>query len=479
MSFPSPTPPSMPYVPGGFRPQGQNTTWEKFKPLIGFLVCLFVIFAVYKGWTDSVMEAVGIKEPAVTPTAVASEPTPNLMATIAAMQANGPQIVTQTVIMSQTAPISVSNSDINAIATMAVKEYQLNLPARPNSKSKLLVGSIRLDDRFGYCDKTNIGFVASGQPYFLKVAIDKLPSQDLYNSQIQVEGLEMKSDNCQFPLLEVVDIRFSGLATPSPLNLSIGGPIVTQPMTMANRYTGTFPSVAPTTNNPALKDIPFNGPDGKPLPTATPEPTATMTKSNTVNLIGTILQAEGCPDSNFTLATSSGEFLILFATLPTVSPLNYEVLVAGEIGELCGRKSIRVTTISYVPTATPHPTDIPNPTRTPRPTDTPTATATPIKVMLSGQMTALGGCDLAPYGITQGDKVYYLLFDNLNIPPQNQPILIRGLVSYESACFYPILRVIDFAIPTPTPTSLYTPTVTPTPSDTPTVTPTIEMIDNI
>jgi len=369
------------------------------------------------------------------------------------------------------------------IAATATAQAVYAKPAIDYSKYRLLVGSIRLDKEFGFCQNTNIGFVASGTPYFLKMDVPQLPNQDLFSLQAQVSGYVEIVPNCQYPLVRVKEIKYIGGRLDADVRLAVGGgDSYSYTITNTTNFTLTQvndPNVAPTTTNPYLKDVPYHDQNGNVLPTATP-----ITFNNSINIFGRMTAISGCVNTNFGIATASGELLVEFAGAafpPSGNPTGQEVIAVGTKTEICGRAAIRATSIQYQannPGAAVAVIAQQVAAELPKPTKTPTPTATPIKVNKIGTLVQVGDCPETSFGLkTDFGEVYYLVFDTLNTEIDKR-VALAGTLVYNSCGS--TIKVAQLSVQTtPTPTASPSPTFTPTPtasataSPTATITPTI------
>lgn len=413
-----------------------------------------------------------------------SEPTPTPEATLAALP-----MPTYTPYPTYTpAPAAISGEIAQATAQLSPLEaaatatsfYKYTRPAVDMAHIRLLVGSIRLDPGFGYCRQTNIGFVASGSPYFLFMELGQLPNQDLFNTQTQVLGYTEVVSDCQYPLIKVSEIRYTGQATPAPLRLAQGGSADNGQIVLTNTNGLTITATPYFISNqftPIPKDS--NDPSARWQPT----PVSTVTIAQKMNIFGRTTQITGCLQTTFGIATSSGELLIEFAgaTFPAKPEGGDEVILTGESTTICGRAAIRATTATYPTTnagaAAVVLTQAAVPTGTPKPTKAPTLTPTPSKVTVSGKFVFDSGCLLTSFGIeADNGEFYYLqpLSDDLWNIDEGKIVVVTGLLDTSGNC-NSMLRVnkIKEIIPTSIPTATFTPTPTPTLTLTPTVTPTI------
>lgn len=424
--------------------------------MIYFFVGIFVLVPMFfcgiytlRGWMFPEEEVVAETSEEKLPAAESADVV-SLKATISAMTSSSEVAETKPeeaalVLMPTNTATPPSEAEIAATATA---HYQYNRPINPPvaTGSKMMIGVVRLDGDFGFCSFTNLGFVAGGQPYFLHLTLDQIPeTTDANNKLLMIVGVVESAPNCEYPLIQVWDAKWVAQATPEPIRYA---PEHTTTMTtsMYIRPTPDIPLVAPSPSNEYLAQYPMNGPDGQPLPTASP------TAAAMVNFYGTIQQAEGCWDSSFSLATTGGEYILIFdgADLPSgAEPFGKQAYIQGQPTTACDRLALRVKASQYIPTVTPPPTTAP---KADSPSHTPTPTATPIKMTISGQFkAAAAGCEITSYGIQTDSRFAYLLFDSLSLPTEGDTITIRGFLD-ESICPMDALRVVDFAIATPTPT---------------------------
>jgi len=124
------------------------------------------------------------------------------------------------------------------------------------------------------------------------------------------------------------------------------------------------------------------------------------------------------------------------------------------------------------PTYTPYPRPS-NPTATPQPTATPspTATATPQTASVYGKITAVGGCTVSNFAVSNGEGHYFIIFAGAQTPatdPTQYAALVIGTL--EPACGGQAIKAHQILWYEPTPT----PTTEPTATSEPTTEPTTE-----
>jgi len=355
--------------------------------------------------------------------------------------------------------------------------------AVPDFGTRLLVGSVILGKEFGYCEVSNIGFSASGQPYWLWIDIDKIPDVDLSRTQLQVEGVIVAAPPpCDHPMLKVTKVNVAGgQIEPPDYLLATETPNITSPRYIT-KTDGTTATMTPQpievmSKQEYLASVPLRDQNGNVIATAvttgsqqnngggnnSPAPTATPIQ---INVFGSLTTISNCLESNFGAATNNGEYILLFqggSALPSPNQIGLAITVVGGKAEVCGRSAIKVISISFAPVNTPTPSATPVPTSIANATKTPYPTSTPSIVTLSGRLlTNAQGCNLTSFALQSDNGIFYYL--SIANPPANltEQVIVTGIA--RRGCDNYIIEVTQLILSTPTALPSITPTGTLTPT---------------
>jgi len=289
------------------------------------------------------------------------------------------------------------------------------------------------------CQYSNIILNATGQLFYLILEPGYQFSGDPTQRLGQFQVKKRTDLKCKYPVLSLIqDYPFDQNVSIFPTRIVNAQPVATTP---------------PITRT------------GRPMPMPTP-PTVTP---QPINVIGHLTAISDCLVSNFGIATTSGELIILFAgaELPSRDDLGHDIILVGTKTTVCSRTAIKATQAIYdrktvlAQIGSFDSPSINQPTKTPTFTPTPTPTRSMQK---TGLIYTASGCQLSDKAFTSQDEYFYLLFDSAMYIEDGEAT-IHGSLSSECG---QSIKVESIITPTPTPTD--TPTATPTVTDTPTKT---------
>lgn len=313
--------------------------------------------------------------------ALASTPTtlPTFTATVAAPASPS--------ILIPTAPLTANHSFTPSTALVPPRYVvgtptQTAIPAVPEiapngAGSVTIFGSISFQPG---CSVTNLGFVASGNLYYLLITGDlQFPDGNPEGQMAMIRGYASDYAGCDAPILTINSLRWLGVtekadyeSTSSSSGRGVGAVITAHgtlmPTPTPTVYYATATAMQWATATPTPRPA-------TPAPTNTPKPTATNAP---VSMAGTVFLRDGCNITNWIIETETNSYYLI---MPSTLSIDFDpsagrsALISGATSSACDDEAITVSNIVWM--ATPTPTATPSPTPTGTSTPTPTATPSP------------------------------------------------------------------------------------------------------
>lgn len=229
------------------------------------------------------------------------------------------------------------------------------------------------------CPVTNLGFIASGNLYYLLITGDlDFPSGNPEGQMAMIRGYTSNYVGCDAPILSINSLRWLGATEQAQIaeqrsGLGIGAVITAHgtlmPTPTPTVYYATATAMQWATATPTPRPA-------TPAPTNTPKPTATNAP---VSMAGTVFLRDGCNITNWIIETETASYYLI---MPSTLSIDFDprdgrsALISGSTSRACDGDAITVSNIVWMSTPTPTATPSPTPTGTSTPTATPSPTAT-------------------------------------------------------------------------------------------------------
>lgn len=228
------------------------------------------------------------------------------------------------------------------------------------------------------CPVTNLGFIASGNLYYLLITGDlDFPSGNPEGQMAMIRGYTSNYVGCDAPILSINSLRWLGATEQAEVAAQRSGrgvgAVITahgtlMPTPTPTVYYATATAMQWATATPTPRPA-------TPAPTNTPKPTATNAP---VSMAGTVFLRDGCNITNWIIETETNSYYLI---MPSTLSIDFDpsagrsALISGATSSACDDEAITVSNIVWM--ATPTPTATPSPTPTGTSTPTPTATPSP------------------------------------------------------------------------------------------------------
>lgn len=241
------------------------------------------------------------------------------------------------------------------------------------------------------CPVTNLGFIASGNLYYLLITGDlDFPAGNPEGQMAMIRGYTSNYVGCDAPILSINSLRWLGATEQAEVAeqrsgrgvgavITAHGTLMPTPTPTVYYATATAMQWATATPTPR---------PATPAPTNTPKPTATNAP---VSMAGTVFLRDGCNITNWIVETEASSYYLI---MPTALSIDFDphdgrsALISGSTSKACDGDAITVNSITWLSTPTPTITPSPTPTNTATPTPTNTATPTATNTPTTPEPTA-------------------------------------------------------------------------------------------